>query len=324
MLECLIKQVRQATGIEGKRQLSHVFDRFEPVNRWGYPNGDDTAVIPHGNGYDLLAIEGFIPEFVEHDPWFAGWCSVMVNLSDIAAMGGTPTAVVNAVWGKNSQDIQRLQHGILDAARAYEVDVVGGHTCHHTPYNQLSVAVLGRATTLMTSFDVQPGNALLAVVDLRGQYMAPFLNWNAATTAPKGQLRENLALFPQLARIDGVTGCKDISQAGLLGTVLMLMSCSGRGADIQLAEITRPRDVSLADWLLTFPSFGYLISCEHECIPEITALFQKRGISVSVIGTVNETAQVTVGYGTQHATFWDFEQETFWNFPPEKEYALCR
>jgi selenophosphate synthetase-related protein len=50
--------------------------------------GDDAALPPSPAGFDLLAGEGFIPAFVSDDPWFAGWCGVMANLSDIAAMGG--------------------------------------------------------------------------------------------------------------------------------------------------------------------------------------------------------------------------------------------
>ncbi|WVM89251.1 AIR synthase related protein [Halopseudomonas pachastrellae] len=46
----------------------------------------------------MLAIEGMIPRFVEQAPWFAGWSAVMANVSDIAAMGGRATAVVNAYW----------------------------------------------------------------------------------------------------------------------------------------------------------------------------------------------------------------------------------
>ena len=34
--------------------------------------GDDCAAIPDGDGYLLLAIEGFINDFVAADPWFAG------------------------------------------------------------------------------------------------------------------------------------------------------------------------------------------------------------------------------------------------------------
>ncbi|MGO8492409.1 hypothetical protein ACC757_37600, partial [Rhizobium ruizarguesonis] len=41
--------------------------------------GDDCAELPDGDGYLLFAIEGFMNEFVAADPWFAGWCGVMVN-----------------------------------------------------------------------------------------------------------------------------------------------------------------------------------------------------------------------------------------------------
>ena len=63
--------------------------------------GDDCAAIPDGDGYLLLAAEGLWPQLVSQDPWFAGWCAIMVNISDIAAMGGTPTAVVDAGWSQS-------------------------------------------------------------------------------------------------------------------------------------------------------------------------------------------------------------------------------
>ncbi len=58
--------------------------------------GDDTAAIACGDHFQLLAIEGMLPAFVRAAPWFAGWSAVMANVSDITAMGGRATAVVNA------------------------------------------------------------------------------------------------------------------------------------------------------------------------------------------------------------------------------------
>jgi selenophosphate synthetase-related protein len=52
--------------------------------------GDDCAALPDEQGCLLLAGEGFLDRFVAADPWFAGYCGVMVNLSDVAAMGGRP------------------------------------------------------------------------------------------------------------------------------------------------------------------------------------------------------------------------------------------
>jgi selenophosphate synthetase-related protein len=60
--------------------------------------GDDCAAIQDGDDWLLLAAEGMLPSFVAEDPWFAGYSAVMVNLSDIAAMGGRPLALVDVLW----------------------------------------------------------------------------------------------------------------------------------------------------------------------------------------------------------------------------------
>ncbi|WP_084673843.1 AIR synthase related protein [Methylobacterium sp. WSM2598] len=58
------------------------------------PVGDDCAAIPVGDGHLLLAAAGGHDGVVASDPYFAGYCGVMVNLGDVAAMGGRPLAVV--------------------------------------------------------------------------------------------------------------------------------------------------------------------------------------------------------------------------------------
>ena len=146
------------------------------------PVGDDCAAIPDGDGYLLFAIEGFMNEFVAGDPWFAGWCGVMVNIADVAAMGGRPVAVVDAVWANG--DAGRAGAGRpAGRRRGFAVPVVGGHTNLRNKQGQLAVAVLGRAKKLLTSFDAKPGEILVAAMDLRGQYREPFSNWKAATGA---------------------------------------------------------------------------------------------------------------------------------------------
>ncbi|MEO0888370.1 MAG: AIR synthase related protein, partial [Cyanobacteria bacterium J06648_10] len=83
--------------------------------------GDDCAAIPDGDGYLLLASEGIWPQLVDEDPWFAGWCAVMVNISDIAAMGGYPVAMVDALWSKSLEDSRELWAGMQAASAAYGV-----------------------------------------------------------------------------------------------------------------------------------------------------------------------------------------------------------
>ena len=146
--------------------------------------GDDCAVLPSQNGYDLFACEGFINAFVQADPWFAGWCGVMVNISDILSMGGRPKAITNAIWAPSAEQANPVLAGMKAASQAYGVPIVGGHTNLHTDALQLSVSILGHANRVISSFVAKPGDVLICAVDLRGSYREPFDNWNAALTTP--------------------------------------------------------------------------------------------------------------------------------------------
>ena len=138
------------------------------------PVGDDCAAIPDGDGHLLLAIEGFLDSFVAADPYFAGYCGIMVNLSDVAAMGGRPLAVVDALWSRDAAAADPILAGLSDAAALYGVPVVGGHTNTRADAGNLAVAVLGRAgPRLLTSFDAAPGDDLVAAIDLRGRFRDP-------------------------------------------------------------------------------------------------------------------------------------------------------
>ena len=55
-----------------------------------------------------------------------GWKAMAVNLSDIAAMGGTPAQAVVSVVGLGPDDLERLYEGVVAAANEYRCPVVGG------------------------------------------------------------------------------------------------------------------------------------------------------------------------------------------------------
>ncbi len=214
--------------------------------------GDDAAALPRPEGgWDLFAAEAFIPAFVAEDPWFAGWCGVMVNLSDIAAMGGQATAITDMIWAPDTATARPVLEGLRAASATYGVPIVGGHTNLRVPSLSLAVAVTGRARALISGFAARPDDLLVTAIDLRGGWRPRFDNWFATAGTPEGRLRGDLALLAELAEAGLVRAGKDISLGGIAGTALILAECSGCGFEIELGRVPMPPATDRAtfwDW----------------------------------------------------------------------------
>lgn len=298
--------LRASRGIAAKGDIAATVARLGVSSEIIVPVGDDCAAIPDGDGFLLLAIEGFMNEFVAADPWFAGWCGVMVNISDVAAMGGRPIAVVDAVWAASEADAEPLLSGMREASRAFGVPVVGGHTNTRADRGQLSVAILGRARRLLSSFDTKPGDRLVAAIDLRGRYRVSFSNWEAATGVPAARLRGDLEVLPAIAEAGLAFAAKDVSQGGIVGTAMMLAECSNVAATINVAAVPRPDGMALERWLLTFPSYGYILSVASGKVAAVIGRFTARGIAAAEIGEIMEGRHVAITDGCATETVWDF------------------
>jgi AIR synthase-related protein len=313
-LSALVERLRESRGFRHKRDIADVVSRL-PDNRLDLSQavaiGDDCAAIRDGDGFLLFAIEGMVSDFVRAMPWFAGYSAVMVNVSDIYAMGGRPLAVVDALWNANIEDASEVLAGMTAASATYGVPVVGGHSNVQSDGAQLAVAILGRARKLLTSFDARPGDALLMAVDLRGKYEDPYPFWNASTDAPQGRAREDFEILPALAEDGLCDAAKDISMAGALGTALMLLECSKAGARIDLDAIPRPADADLERWLTAFPSFGFVLSVRPEHVDAVRARFEARSLACAAIGSVDASREVVVERGGESALLWNLREEGF-------------
>lgn len=312
-LRKIVQELRDHPSIRGKLDIADSTRTLElSAQSEGMP-GDDCAAMPTGQGFDLFACEGFINAFVEADPWFAGWCGVMVNLSDILSMGGRPRAVTNAIWAPSAEQAQPVLAGLKAASQAYGIPIVGGHTNLHAKDLQLSVSILGHADRLISSFEARPGDVLICAVDLRGSYREPFDNWNAALTTPPAMLRDCMEILPALAGRGLATSGKDISQGGIVGTALMLAEASGVEIDIQLGALPKPAGVDLTRWLRSFPSFGFLLSARPEHVDAICAEFARHGVSASACGDVREGSALYLTDREGTALFWDHGKTPYTN-----------
>lgn len=282
--------------------------------RYALP-GDDTAAIRCGDHYQLLAIEGMLPAFVESSPWFAGWSAVMANVSDIAAMGGRPSAVVNAYWHHDEHQAGELLRGIHDACQAYGLLMVGGHTHQGVNANAgLAVAITGIARCLLSTLHVAPGQVLAMAVDLGGRWHSGEPYWKAFESRSGERLRSQLDVLPRLAEGGLLAAAKDISNAGLLGTLLMMLEPSGCGATLELDALPRPDDGDLLRWLQAFPSYGFLLTLPENAWGDVRTAFALEGLTCARIGRIDRSACLRIEQGGESMEFWNFAARPFTGF----------
>ncbi|MEK7293724.1 MAG: thiamine-phosphate kinase, partial [Nitrospirota bacterium] len=98
--------------------------------------GDDTAIIKPPPGRHLLLTTDLLTEDIHFTLSTAtyediGYKAAVANLSDIAAMGGTPHALAVSIAIPSSgtvSDMDKLYRGLMAACRPYGVSLIGGDT----------------------------------------------------------------------------------------------------------------------------------------------------------------------------------------------------
>ncbi|SDC58632.1 MSMEG_0567/sll0787 family protein [Actinokineospora iranica] len=225
--------------------------------------GDDGAPVP---GSDLVAAcDAIVPAMVERDPEWAGWCAVLVNLNDLAAMGAEPVGLLDAVGARDASFAHRVLSGLRKAAAAYGVPVLGGHTQFGVPA-ALSVTALGRTSYPIPGGGGRPGHRVRLTADTVGRWRPGYAGrqWDSTTSRTGPELR---ALLGAVAAARPAAA-KDVSMAGVVGTLGMLAEASGCAAVLDVAAVPRPAGAAMGDWLTCFPGFA-MLTADHPGAPAL-------------------------------------------------------
>ena len=117
-----------------------------------YGVGDDCAVLSYPDSEVLittdLLMEGVHFDLTYTDLQHLGYKAVMVNLSDVFAMNGTPRQItVSLAISKrfSVEDIELLYSGIRLACEKWNVDIVGGDTTASYTGLAISITCIGEA-----------------------------------------------------------------------------------------------------------------------------------------------------------------------------------
>ena len=162
--------------------IKHLTEDIKPENGSTEKGvGDDCAVLNYGGDRRVLITTDMLMEGVHFDLQYVplehlGYKSIMVNLSDIYAMNGTPRQVtVSMALSKRFQveDLEALYRGMRRACEQHHVDLVGGDTTSSLTGLAISITAIGEANAEDIAYrsGAQPNDLICVSGNLGAAYM---------------------------------------------------------------------------------------------------------------------------------------------------------
>ena len=270
---------------------------FEPI-------GDDCTVLDLGGEALVMTTDMLIEDvhFLRHasSPEDVGHKSLMVNISDVAAMGAKPVATLLSIAlpeGAQGEWSERFMRGYYEASAEYGVALVGGDTTASRDKIAINVVAIGRAPieNIKRRSAAKVGDTIAVTGKLGASskglvdIMFGDVNTPAAKIHCKAQARTaEGAWFGTRSEVHAMMDISD----GIASDIKHIMELSGVGAEISLEKIPTDYDIRFAttggedyELLLTVDSAAFDTIAEE--------LFAATGTTLTKIGAITEGDSLT-------------------------------
>jgi putative methanogenesis marker protein 2 len=320
-LKELVKELRAYKGIQRKGPIASVAKSLLPMPTEDVlaAHGEDAAVIKCGREILLMAADGIREDLVQRDPHWAGYCAVLVNINDIAAMGGFPVAMVNVLSCPDEKTRGKIVEGMKEACEKFMVPMVGGHLHPDTSYSAIDVAILGKTdrSRLVLSTGASEGDSVMFAIDLDGHFTkgVPY-SWDTTSKKSKEVIKRQLRTMNRVAPY--LTAGKDISNPGALGSLGMLLEASCKGALVKVDCIPRPPKTDLLQWLTAYQGCGFVLTVKRGREQTVKDEFARADITADVCGEVTSGSTLNVELNGSHEVLFDFSKDTLGCAVPPK------
>jgi len=275
--------------------------------------GDDCAVQHQRSGWELLTSTDLLIEGIHFKrQWIGmeelGHKSAVVNISDIAAMGGQPKSLYLGVASPTDMPVAELElfiKGFLSATKQYGATLAGGDTCRSSGPLMISVTVQGEVEAGHAIYrdGAQVGDAIyvsgtlgdsaLALTELMaGRKSGPYLL--SRHNMPTAQV----ALGRLLAKQKLASAMLDVSD-GLISDLGHILELSDVGADLELAALplseafcqARDKDPGLLDLALAGgEDYELLLTSQRHDLSEMDL----EGSKLTKIGAISQQAGLRI------------------------------
>lgn len=230
--------------------------------------GDDCAVIEGRDGkYGLVTTDMLVSgdhfRTDWHTPWQIGWKSMIVNVSDIASMGGSPDYAVISMslpYDMEVEFIEGVFRGMKAACKKYGVDIIGGDTTHGDTL-VINVAMIGHVEpeNLCLRGDAKLDDKICLTGDLGKSWAGLDLLLAGKEGYTDFYLEPDCRLDISRKLAPHINAMIDVSD-GLASEITHICKSSGLGAEIYSKDIPISRKTREAGELLNKDPIEWALS----------------------------------------------------------------
>lgn len=269
---------------------------FEPI-------GDDCTVLPLGDEALVMTTDMLVEDIhflrSASSAEEVGIKSLMVNISDVAAMGAKPIATLLSIALPESAQgewAQQFMQGYYEASAREGVALVGGDTTAARDKIAINVVAIGRApmANIKRRSDAKVGDMICVTgklgISSKGLVDIMFGDLNTAAAKAHRRAQARTAEGAWLGARNEVHAMMDISD-GIASDINHILELSKVGARIELSDIPTDYDIRYAT--TGGEDYELLLTVAPDSVESLAkALFDATGTTLTKIGEVTDTGCV--------------------------------
>jgi hypothetical protein len=316
--------IRTHPGVTRKHAIHDVVDLFPTAgfSKVVAAEGEDAAVIECGDTCVLFAADGIMEKLIKSDPYLAGYYAVLVNVNDIAAMGGRPLGMVDVLALTEESSSDELFRGLKYGVEKFGVPIVGGHTHPDCHYDSIDISIIGavKKEDVLLSSTAMPGDDIVFVMDIDGSFPSS-VPYTFDTTSMKDPelVQAQMEATAIMAERHLAHACKDMSNPGHIGTLGMMLESSAAGALVDVTKIPKPSFADDIEWALAYLGCAFVIACDPSKSQEIIELFRGVSCEGAVVGKVDDSRVLKITDGKDTEVVFDFSKDIITGIEPKKK-----
>ncbi|MHA1106501.1 MAG: AIR synthase related protein [Promethearchaeota archaeon] len=298
MLKKIANSIRENKNIIEKREIDPIVQIIQAKSykssRVFSDIGEDSASILDNEKFILMTTDRIKTDYILKNPFGAGFSSILVGIDDIYCCGGTPLAASLIVSFKNKQIGEKIFEGAMEGSQKFQVPIVRGHTRLNGNYYELSSTMIGeiKKSDYISAKNAKYNDDIILAVDFLGRI--PTISkyyWDTVTFKQSEEVLLRRRSMNMIAQQHLANSAKDISNAGIFGTILQLIKYSNVGAKININKIKIPpflvkNGYDLETYIKMYLTTSYILSAPEDKSNDILKIFDKHFLTAKIIGKI--------------------------------------